>query len=75
MTIKLRLSGEPGEIASLFAFLDEHYEVAGGNRTYPNRGSFGVRAYAELREHDDTDEAPQRVRSERVHPIRKEVEP
>jgi hypothetical protein len=78
VTIKVRLSGEPGEIARLFAHLREHFEVAGGDRTYPNHGSFGVRVYAELRERDDTDEAdeaPRRGRSERVNPTRKEVEP
>lgn len=73
MTIKVRLSGEADEIDRLLAHLREHFEVAGGDRTYANRGSFGVRAYAELREHDD--QTPQRVQSERVHPTSKEVEP
>lgn len=74
MTIKVRLSGEPDEIARLLAHLRVHFEVAGGDHTYPNGGSFGVRAYAELREHID-EEPPQRVASERVHPNHKEVEP
>ena len=77
MTIKVRLSGEPDEITRLVDHLRDHFEVAGTDRAYPNRGSFGVRVYLELRERTDhTDRtAPQRVRSERVHPDRNEVEP
>lgn len=77
MTIKVRLSGEPDEIAHLVAHLRVHFEVAGSDRAYPNHGAFGVRVYLELREntaHTDRS-APQRVRSERVHPHRNEVEP
>ncbi|TDW91113.1 DUF3970 family protein [Kribbella sp. VKM Ac-2566] len=80
MTIKVRLSGEPDEITRLVDHLRDHFEVAGTDRAYPNRGSFGVRVYLELRQRTDhtdhTDRsAPQRVRSERVHPHRNEVEP
>ncbi|MEV4260568.1 hypothetical protein [Kribbella sp. NPDC049584] len=77
MTIKVRMSGEPDEIARLVDHLRGHFEVAGSDRAYPNRGSFGVRVYLELREntaHDDRS-APQQIRSERVHPRRREVEP
>jgi hypothetical protein len=49
MTIKARLSGEPDDIAHLVAHLREKFEVAGGDRAYPNRGSFGVRVYLEVR--------------------------
>ncbi|MEU8226173.1 hypothetical protein [Kribbella sp. NPDC048915] len=77
MTIKVRLSGEPDEIAHLVDHLRAHFEVAGSDRAYPNHGSLGVRVYLELRENTaHTDQsAPQRVRSERVHPHRNEVEP
>lgn len=77
MTIKVRLSGEPDEITRLVDHLREHFEAAGTDRAYPNRGSFGVRVYLELRERTDhTDRtAPQRVHTERVHPNRNEVEP
>jgi hypothetical protein len=74
MTIKVRLSGEPGEIARLVEHLRGQFEVAGADRAYPNRGAFGVRVYLELRESTDQS-ARQRVRSERVHTHRKEVEP
>ena len=51
--------------------------MVGADRAYPNRGSFGVRVYLELRE--DTPgmhrEQKQRVRSERVHPDRRGIEP
>ena len=77
MTIKVRLSGEPDDITSLMDHLRDHFEVAGGDRAYPNRGSFGVRVYLELRERADLSDgsAPQRVRSARVHPHHNEVEP
>jgi hypothetical protein len=74
MTIKVRLSGEPDEIARLVEHLRPEFEVAGADRAYPNRGSFGVRVYLELRE-AGPDQAKQRVRSERVHPDRKGIEP
>ncbi|TCO33377.1 hypothetical protein EV652_103378 [Kribbella steppae] len=51
MTIKARLSGEPDDIAHLVAHLRGRFEVAGGDRAYPNRGSFGVRVYLEVRTH------------------------
>lgn len=77
MTIKVRLSGEPDEIGRLVDHLRDHFEVAGTDRAYPNRGSFGVRVYLELRERTDHIDrgAPQRVHSERVHLHRNEVEP
>jgi len=74
MTIKVRLFGEPDEIARLVEHLRDQFEVAGADRAYPNRGSFGVRVYLELRE-TDPDQAKQRVRSDRVHPNRKGIEP
>ena len=74
MTIKVRLSGEPDEITCLAEHLRDHFEVAGSDRAYPNRGSFGVRVYLELREHTHQSRR-QRVRNERVHPDRREVEP
>jgi hypothetical protein len=75
MTIKVRLSGEPTEITRLVDHLRDHFEVAGTDRAYPNRGSFGVRVYLELRDPTDEQAAPRRVRSERVNPGRGEVEP
>jgi hypothetical protein len=74
MTIKVRLSGEPDEIARLVEQLRQQFQVAGADRAYPNRGSFGVRVYLELRE-ADPGEGSRRVRSERVHPNRKGLEP
>lgn len=75
MALKIRLSGEPDEIGRLVEHLRERFDVAGGDRTYPNRGSFGVRAYLELREHSGQKSSPQRVQSERIQPNRQEVEP
>ena len=49
MTIRMRLSGDPDQIAALLAELHDRYEVAGGDRAYPNRGAFGVRVYLEVR--------------------------
>jgi hypothetical protein len=75
MTIKVRLSGEPGDINQLVEHLRSEFEVAGADRAYPNRGSFGVRVYLELRL---AEQPTRRVRSERVRPepsTRKEVEP
>jgi hypothetical protein len=74
MSIKVRLSGEPDEIARLVEHLRTEFEVAGGDRAYPNRGSFGVRVYLELRPAQHI----RRVHSERVQPekpSRREVEP
>jgi hypothetical protein len=72
MTIKVRLLGEPDEINAMVAHLREEFEVAGGERSYPNRGSFGVRVYIEVRPR--TDAPAQQVRSERVLPDRKGIE-
>jgi hypothetical protein len=79
MTIKVRLSGEPDEIARLVEHLRHEFQVAGADRAYPNRGSFGVRVYLELRSHPDADadsgtRPSTRVRSERVHPDRNTIE-
>lgn len=74
MTIKVRLSGEPDEIARLVAHLRDHFEVAGGDRAYANRGSFGVRSYLELREVTEQP-STERVQSRRIDTNRKEVEP
>ncbi|MDX2971105.1 hypothetical protein [Kribbella solani] len=73
MTIKVRLSGEPDDIAAMVAHLSTEFEVAGGNRTYPNRGSFGVRVYLEVRPRPD--QAPHHAHSERAARDRKQVEP
>jgi len=74
MTIKVRLSGEPDEIDAMVAHLSEAFELAGGDRSYPNRGSFGVRVYLEVRPRSDQPTV-RRVRSERVHPHRQKIEP
>ncbi|GAB2635309.1 hypothetical protein [Kribbella swartbergensis] len=74
MTIKVRLSGEPDEIARLVEHLRHQFQVAGADRAYPNRGSFGVRVYLELRE-SNPNQITQRVCSERVDPDCREVEP
>jgi hypothetical protein len=76
VTVKVRMSGDPDDINQLVEHLRDYFEVAGGDRAYPNRGSFGVRVYLELRptQHQPT----RRVRSERDQPekpSRKEVEP
>jgi hypothetical protein len=76
MTVKVRLSGDPDDINQLIEHLRGEFEVAGGDRAYPNRGSFGVRVYLELR--PARDRPTPRTRSERVQPekpSRKEVEP
>jgi hypothetical protein len=74
MTIKVRLSGEPDEIDAILAHLSEAFEVAGGDRAYPNSGSFGVRVYLEVRPRGHQPPV-RRVPSERVDPNRKEIEP
>lgn len=74
MTIKVRLSGEAEEVARLVEHLRHEFDVAGADRAYPNRGSFGVRVYLEVREPTAGQER-QRIRSERVHPDRKGIEP
>ena len=74
MTIKVRLSGEPDEIARLVEHLRHEFQVAGADRAYPNRGSFGVRVYLELRE-PAAGRDSRRIRSERVHPDRRGIEP
>jgi hypothetical protein len=74
VTIKVRLSGESDEIDAVVAHLSDRFEVAGGDRAYPNRGSFGVRVYLEVRPRPDQPTV-RRVRSERVQPHRQEIEP
>lgn len=49
MTVRVRLSGQPDEIAALIAALADRFEITGGDRAYPNRGAFGVRVYLEAR--------------------------
>lgn len=49
MTVKIRATGEPEDVARTLALLDQVLEVAYDGRTYPCRGSFGVRAYCEVR--------------------------
>ncbi|MDX3003251.1 hypothetical protein PWY87_16290 [Kribbella solani] len=73
MTIKVRLSGERHDIAAMVAHLSTEFEVAGGDRTYPNRGSFGVRVYLEVRPRPD--QGPRHAHSERVDRDRKQVKP
>jgi hypothetical protein len=74
MTIQVRLSGEPAEIAHLLEHLRDHFDIAGSDRAYPNRGSFGVRVYLELRDHQAS-ATTQRVRTERADPEPKGIEP
>lgn len=74
MTIKVRLSGEPDEIARLVEHLRAEFDVAGADRAYPNRGSFGVRVYLELRDQQGV-MGKQRVRAQRVDRDRKGLEP
>ncbi|TCN36847.1 hypothetical protein EV644_11211 [Kribbella orskensis] len=74
MTIKVRLSGEADEIARLVEHLRREFEVAGADRAYPNRGSFGVRVYLELRQ-PTAGRDSRRIRSEHVHPDRRGIEP
>ena len=74
MTIKVRLSGEPDEIHDLVQHLRDEFDVAGAERSYPNRGSFGVRVYLEVRPLA-SEHRTRRVRSERVQPGQQEVEP
>lgn len=73
MTIKVRLSGEPEEIDAMVAHLREGFDVAGGERAYRNRGSFGVRVYLEVRRRPAG--TTRRLRTERVPVERKEIEP
>ena len=76
MTVKVRLSGDTDDINQLVKHLRDNFEVAGGDRAYPNRGSFGVRVYLELRQAHQ--QPTHTVRSERVHQehrSRGEVEP
>lgn len=49
MTVKLRVLGDPDEVAQVLAALNDALELAWDGRTYPNRGGFGVRAYLEAR--------------------------
>jgi hypothetical protein len=70
----VRLSGEPDEINELVAHLSEAFEVAGGDRAYPNRGSFGVRVYLEVRPRGDQPRK-RRLPSQRVRPSHEEIEP
>ncbi len=54
MTVRVRLSGQPDEIAAIIDALAARFEIAGGERAYPNRGAVGVRVYLETRPRPDT---------------------
>lgn len=49
MAVKLRVLGDPDEVARVLAVLDGALDLAWDGRTYPCRGGFGVRAYLEAR--------------------------
>ena len=49
MTIKIRLDGEPAEVAEAVELLQEVFELAYNGKTTPNEASFTVRAYMEAR--------------------------
>ena len=49
MTVKLRLTGEPDELAGILAAISSVLDVATDGRGYPQRGGFGVRRYVEAR--------------------------
>lgn len=49
MAVNLRVLGDPDEVAQVLAVLDGVLELAWDGQTYPNRRSFGVRAYLEAR--------------------------
>lgn len=49
MTVQVRLSGQPDQIARVVALLRSTYETSGGDRAYPNRGAVGLRVYLEVR--------------------------
>jgi hypothetical protein len=71
MTVKLRMTGEPEDIARVLHALGQVLEVAYDGRTYPQRGGFGVRAYAEVR----TPNATGTVRVDQIHPDNPEITP
>lgn len=65
MAVKIRLSGEPEELAQTIALLDQVLELAWDGRSYPNRGAFGARAYLDARPRS----GPVSARAERIeHP-------
>jgi hypothetical protein len=49
MRVKLRLTGEPNELAKVLDAISSVLDVATDGRTYRQRGGFGVRCYAEAR--------------------------
>ncbi len=49
MTVKLRLTGDSDELARILDAISSVLDVATDGRTYPQRGGFGVRCYAEAR--------------------------
>jgi hypothetical protein len=66
MTVKLRLTGEPDELARILDAISSVLDVATDGRTYPQHGGFGVRCYAEVRlptatthAHQDASERPE----------------
>lgn len=61
MAVKLRVLGDPDEVAQVLAVLDGTLELAWDGRTYANRGGFGVRAYLEARPWPVTTTAAERA--------------
>lgn len=49
MAVRLRLSGDPGEILQLLTTIGQVVDLAAAGRTYPDRSGFGVRVYTEAR--------------------------
>ncbi|MEV0294229.1 hypothetical protein [Nocardia sp. NPDC050710] len=48
-TVKIRLSGDPVAVEAVQAMLTAAgFNTRFGDRNYPNRNSFGVRAYGEI---------------------------
>ncbi|MFG1621179.1 hypothetical protein [Kribbella sp. NPDC049227] len=48
MTVRVRLSGQPDQLARVVALLRATYDTSGGDRSYPNRGAVGVRVYLDV---------------------------
>lgn len=72
MTVKLRLTGEPDELARILDAISSVLDLVTDGRTYPQRGGFGVRRYAEARlpaatTHDHRKETPRPERDRDQH--------
>ena len=61
MTTRARLSGNPNEITAVIDALRNHFDLAGGERGYPNRGASGVRVYLEIRPRPTPGTRPERT--------------